>query len=152
MTKHYSYEDWCNYVKNEIDGTVREDYEFHLYSCDQCLELYTKVLAADVTELPAIREENDFTDGVMAEIAELKKQKLVKKKSFYQSSVFHYLLAAAMTVVLMASGVFQSLTKYADTVQNPQVLGQTPSLTEGIIQKTFTWMDSFNFQNKEVQK
>ncbi|MFD2446613.1 hypothetical protein ACFSO7_21980 [Bacillus sp. CGMCC 1.16607] len=154
MKTHYSYEDWCKYVKNELDGSTREEYENHLYSCDQCLESYLQVLDGDTTQFPVIQNDFDFTDGIMAEIADLnkQKQKVNTKKSFYQSSVFHYLIAAAMTLVLMGSGVFQSITKYADTVQNPQVLGQTPSVTEEIIEKTFTWIDSFHLQNKEAQK
>jgi predicted anti-sigma-YlaC factor YlaD len=155
MTKHYSYEVWCQYVRNEMDGRVREAVENHLYSCDQCLNLYLQVLDTEDSGLPLIQNETEFTDTIMANIADLKRKNaslMEGKKSFYQSSAFHYILAAAVTIIMMFTGVFQSITKVADTVQSPQTLQKTPSFSEGIINKTFNWMDSFELKNKEVKK
>jgi hypothetical protein len=155
MTKHYSYEDWCQYVKNEMDGSVREDVETHLYSCDKCLDIYLQVLDSEDSELPEIQNETQFTESLMASIADINKKNVSLgegKKSFYQSSAFHYLLAAAMTIFMMSTGVFQSITKVADTVQSPQAFQKTPSFSEGLINKTFTWMDSFELKNKEDKK
>jgi hypothetical protein len=155
MTKHYSYEVWCQYVKNEMDGNAREDVETHLYSCDQCLDIYLQVLDTEDSGLPIIPNESQFTDTIMVNIADLKKSNASLeegKKSFYQSSAFHYILAAAMTIIMMSTGVFQSITKVADTVQSPQTLQKSPSFSEGLIHKTFDWMDSFELKNKEVKK
>jgi hypothetical protein len=154
MIKQYSYEDWCRYVKNEIGDTIRNDMEAHLYSCDQCLDIYLEVLDCEGSGLPNIQNEHYFTDSVLTGIADLKKQtaQVEGKKSFSQSSVFHYLIAAAMTMVLMLSGVFQSIIKYTDTVQSPQSFQKSTSFSEGIIHKTFTWMDTFELKNKEVKK
>jgi predicted anti-sigma-YlaC factor YlaD len=155
MTKHYSYEDWCQYVKNEMDGSVREDVETHLYSCDQCLDIYLQVLESEDSELLKIQNETQFTESLMASIADINQKNVSlgeRKTSFYQSSAFHYLLAAAMTIFMMSTGVFQSITKVADTVQSPQTFQHSPSFSEGLINKTFTWMDSFELKNKEVQK
>lgn len=155
MIKHYAYEVWCQYVKNELDGSVREDVETHLYSCDQCLDIYLQVLDSEESGLPKIQNETQFTDSIMANIADLKKKNASLgegKKSFYQSSAFHYLLAAAMTIIMMSTGVFQSITKVVDAVQSPQTFQQAPSFSEGLIHKTFTWMDSFELKNKEVKK
>jgi predicted anti-sigma-YlaC factor YlaD len=155
MTKHYSYEDWCQYVKNEMDGSVREDVETHLYSCDQCLDIYLQVLESEDSELLKIQNETQFTESLMASIADINQKNVSLgegKKSFYQSSAFHYLLAAAMTIFMMSTGVFQSITKVTDTVQSPQTFQHSPSFSEGLINKTFTWMDSFELKNKEVQK
>lgn len=43
-----------------------------------------------------------------------------------------------MTIVLMFSGMFQSLTNYLDDVQNTTLSQQTPSITEKILDTTFT--------------
>jgi hypothetical protein len=155
MKKHYSYEVWCQYVKNEMDGNVREDVETHLYSCDQCLDIYLQVLETEDAGLPIIPNESQFTDTIMVNIADLKKSNAnleEGKKSFYQSSAFHYILAAAMTIIMMSTGVFQSITKVADTVQSPKTLQKYPSFSDGLIHKTFDWMDSFEIKNKEVKK
>jgi hypothetical protein len=155
MTKHYSFEDWCQYVKNEMDGSVREVVETHLYSCDQCLDIYLQVLDCEDSGLPNIQNEKQFTNIIMENIADLKKKNArpgQEKEFFYQSSAFHYLLAAAMTILLMWSGVFQTLTKYTETVQSPETFEKTTSFSEGLIHKTFTWMDTFELKHKEVKK
>ena len=155
---HYSEQEWMKYVKNELDKDVREEYEDHLYSCDQCLEVYLMAVEAEEAELPLISNEVDFTNLVMAQIAETKKDKPQKqkigkkKKSIYQSAFFHYSIAAAVTILLMTTGVFQSITQYAENVQNPNLQEQRTSLTEGLVDKTFAWMDSLEGKKKEVDK
>ncbi|KOP71273.1 hypothetical protein ACFFHH_05135 [Cytobacillus solani] len=152
---HYSEQEWMKYVKNELDKDVREDYENHLYSCDQCLESYLMAVEAEEDELPIISNGADFTDLVMAQIADVKMeiaqkpQTGQKKKSIYQSAFFHYSIAAAVTILLMTTGVFQSITQYAENVQNPN-LQEEPSMTQGLVDKTFAWMDSLEMKNKEA--
>ncbi len=154
---HYSEQEWMKYVKNELDKDVREEYENHLYSCDQCLESYLMAVEAEEAELPMISNEADFTTLVMAQIADVKRETAQKsligkkKKSIYQSSFFHYSIAAAVTILLMTTGVFQSITQYAENVQNPN-LQEEPSMTQGLVDKTFAWMDSLEGKTKEVDK
>lgn len=154
---HYSEQEWMKYVKNELDKDVREEYENHLYSCDQCLESYLMAVEAEEAELPMISNEADFTTLVMAQIADVKmettqkQQRGQKKKSIYQSSFVHYSIAAAVTILLMTTGVFQSITQYAESVQNPN-LQEEPSMTQGLVDKTFAWMDSLEGKTKEVDK
>ncbi|MED3574046.1 hypothetical protein ACTHO0_26055 [Cytobacillus praedii] len=154
---HYSEQEWMKYVKNELDKDVREEYENHLYSCDQCLESYLMAVEAEEAELPMISNEADFTTLVMAQIADVKMETAQKpligkkKKSIYQSSFFHYSIAAAVTILLMTTGVFQSITQYAESVQNPN-LQEEPSMTQGLVDKTFAWMDSLEGKTKEVDK
>lgn len=79
-----------------------------------------------------------------------KNKKANHKKPFYQQAAFHYLLAAAATILLTLSGVFQSLAAYAISIERPQVQEKKPSVTEGVINKTFAWMDSL--EKKEAVK
>lgn len=155
---HYSEQEWMKYVKNELDKDVREEYENHLYSCDQCLESYFMAVEAEEAELPMISNETDFTNSIMSQIADIKVEPLQKaqnpqlgkkKKSIYQSAFFHYSIAAAVTILLMTTGVFQSITQYAENVQNP-TLQEEPSMTQGLVDKTFAWMDSLEMKNKEA--
>ncbi|PMX96420.1 hypothetical protein C1Y18_36280, partial [Pseudomonas sp. MPR-R5A] len=71
---------------------------------------------------------------------------------FYQKSIFHYGVAAAMTLILMSTGVFQSLTQYAGGVESQGFKEKDTSMTEGIVDKTFAWMDSLERSNKEDNK
>lgn len=147
---HIAYEEWQMYVKNELTQGHRELVEDHLYSCDQCLELYLQVIAEFETELPDLQNVNGFTERVMMSV-ETKKESEHKSKviPFYQTAIFHYILAAAATILLMMSGVFQTITNYSDSVQDPTMEKRT-SVTEGMVTKTFSWIDSFDLKHKEA--
>ncbi|MGG3467667.1 hypothetical protein ABES02_09320 [Neobacillus pocheonensis] len=148
--KHYSYDEWMQYVKNEINEKDRETYESHLYACDQCLDDYLLAVSANESSLPILSNDGSFTDLVMAGVSK-QKPPIKNKKPFYQQAAFHYLLAAAATILLTLTGAFQSLATYADSLENPQkIQAKKPSVTEGVIDKTFAWMDSL--ENKEVNK
>jgi anti-sigma factor RsiW len=158
--KHFSYDEWLNYVKEETNEKTREEFESHLYTCDQCLELYLQAVAVHESSLPILSNESSFTDLVMADISKQKetnkkpavqKQIVKAKKPFYQQAAFHYLLAAAATLLLTFSGVFQSLATYASAVEAPHHSKEKKlSVTEGVIDKTFAWMDSL--EKKEANK
>lgn len=175
--KHYSYDEWQQYVRNEISDSIREELESHLYTCDQCLEEYLQAIAANESSLPTLSSESNFTDLVMERVPDtvstlhtmstvpsvpdtigtLSTMPVVasvpdtaRKKPFYQQALFHYLLAAAATILLMFSGVFQSLATYANSLEGPKVQEMKPSVTEGVINKTFAWVDSL--EKKEAIK
>lgn len=153
--KHFTYEEWLKYVKDEINEKSREEYESHLYACDQCLEHYLQAVEEHESSLPVLSNESSFTDLVIHEVSKQSKSEdktrmTNKKKPFYQQAAFHYMLAAAATLLLMFSGVFQSLANFAGSVEAPSMKEVKPSVTEGMIDKTFAWMDSL--EKKEVNK
>lgn len=159
--KHYSLDEWMKYVKNEVDDETREMFEDHLYSCDHCLELYLLAVEEEEDELPSMENEFDFTDMVMSKVQSQSQAVIIpfpmqkepeKKKTIHKTAVFHYAVAAAMTILLMTTGVFQSLTQYAEGVQNTNFQEKKNSVTEGIVDKTFAWMDSLESNNKEEGK
>src|SRR3954468_7137503 len=154
--KHYSYEEWLKYVENELAEEVQDIVENHLYSCDQCLDLYLQAVTEAESALPSIADDAHFTDVVMAQVSEVQlpsvksvKENRNEKKRFYQSAAFHYTIAAAMTVLLMTTGVFQSLTQYAENVQSLSFQKKETSMTAGFVDKTFAWMDSLEEKNKK---
>ncbi|MEH7272378.1 anti-sigma factor family protein [Neobacillus vireti] len=158
--KHYHYDEWLSYVKDEVSGQTREELESHLYTCDECLEHYLQAVSEHESSLPVLLNETSFTDQVMAEVSKqneyiekpsVMKQPVKTKKPFYQQASFHYLIAAAATLLLTFSGVFQSLATYASAVEAPQhIKEKKPTVTEGVIDKTFAWMDSL--EEKEANK
>jgi anti-sigma factor RsiW len=158
--KHYSYGEWLGYVKDEVSVKTREELESHLYTCEECLEHYLQAVSEHETSLPVLSNEDSFTDLIMAEVSKQKeiiekptahKQPVKTKKPFYQQASFHYLIAAAATLLLSFSGVFQSLATYASAVEAPQHSKEKkPTVTEGVIDKTFAWMDSL--EKKEANK
>ncbi|GIN63689.1 hypothetical protein J27TS8_36820 [Robertmurraya siralis] len=138
---HISYDEWKRYVENELNERDRERYEDHLYTCDQCLELYLEAVTELEPTLPVLSNTDDFTNAIMAQVIESKEKEIDKKVPFYQKTLFHYTIAAAMTLLFMASGIFQSITNYVDAVEGSELKQSTPSVTEELVNKTFAWMD-----------
>lgn len=174
--KHYNYDEWLGYAKNEINEKSRAELESHLYTCDECLDDYLQALAATELSLPILSNERTFTDLVMAEVSKQKtelqindmvpdtqphpikieteykpanNQPIKTHKPVYQQAVFHYLMAAAATILLMFSGAFQSLANYTKALESPQIQEKKTSVTGIVINKTFAWMDSL--EKKEAK-
>lgn len=239
---HKSISQWRKYVMDELQEQEREVYENHLYTCDQCLELYLQAVAELETDMPTISNETALLDTIMAKVGkeplttihpiteersqgenriqlndeqEEQREKVVslqnnqkalsiqvndqadkkvvsmqkqahvadkykrnqetnkvisvqkqqqskkvvvaktksqpKQQPFYQSAAFHYLLATAMTLLLMASGVFSSMIDLTSSIEQPKQT-EKPSFTEGLLDKTFTWMDEIDEKLKEEPK
>lgn len=160
--KHFTYDEWLQYVRNEINENIRDEFERHLYTCDQCLDYYLQAVEENESSLPILSSEGRFTDLVLGEVTKAKQLKVAAskkskaqpktnaKKPFYQQAVFHYLLAAVATLMLTFTGAFHSLAVFAGTVETPHFQEKRPSVTEGVINKTFTWMDSL--EKKEANK
>ncbi|RHW43507.1 hypothetical protein D1B31_02285 [Neobacillus notoginsengisoli] len=152
--KHYSLADWLAYIEGKADAHQQAEMEDHLYSCAECLELYSTGIEINAAHFPGIQNQ-EFTDHVMNQITFAKgqgeedgnalSQPHRKEKPYYRNQVFHYIVAAAATLLLMFSGVFQSITAIAGTIDSKT---KNTSYTEGFITKTFAWMDSLE-KNKE---
>lgn len=140
---HFTSEQWSKYVKNELEEEVRDIYENHLYECDQCFELYLQAMDEAQDGFPAISNEQQFTDELMKQI-----QPVEKTVPFYQKTAFQYMLAAAMTIFLMASGVFQSIFQIVEGVNDPVAHYETTSLTDGLMNKAIILMDTIDISNK----
>jgi len=149
---HISYEKWLQYVKGELDSATEKQYDDHLYSCDQCLSVYLEAVEAMEQALPIMSNEDIFTDMVMQRMEGQKKKTITKspKQSFYQKAIFHYLVAAAMTVILMTSGVFSHLTNaFNDFETNKK---KEPSFVTGLMNKSVSLIDKVEKESKEGNK
>ncbi|MGM0854923.1 MAG: hypothetical protein ACQEWI_20330 [Bacillota bacterium] len=136
---HIALEEWKNYVRDEMDDNKRTEYEEHLYCCDQCMSLYMEAIETVQDELPSIEGPSLFTDEVMERIP-VERNPVMKpvKKQWYEGKVFHYVLATAMTLILMASGIFGELSKITTEFER----NQQPSFTKNILNKTTALLDS----------
>jgi anti-sigma factor RsiW len=146
--RHYRDEEWFMYMKGELVESRQEELEDHLYSCDQCLEIYMKLVEDQVEELPEIDNEH-FTDEVVMKLP-LKKEK--QKKSILQSPIFHYGVAAVVTLTLMSTGVFQSMTGIVGTVEASSFSKQKQSVSTSLMEKALSVFDIINTDQEEGEK
>lgn len=137
--KHISNEEWTRYVKAQLPEELRDSYEAHLYECEDCMNTYLQAMELSESSLPDLEDGSQLTNVIMQQIGGTNlKRCATNQRSFKQHPLFHYIIAAAMTIVFMFSGVFQSITNYLDDVQNTTLSQQTPSITEKILETTFT--------------
>src|SRR5690625_60691 len=147
--RHIAYEKWVSYVINDVDEKSRDKYEEHLVACDECLELYLKAVESHADMLPKL--DDNFTDRVLDHVTEkTNPKKNDKTLSFFQKPFFHYVIAAAMTLILMSSGLFGQLTQVASHIEERAYHDQSQSFTEGLIEKTLSFIKIFE-GNKEVK-
>lgn len=131
------------YVKDELMEEEKKQLEDHLYSCDSCLLVYMTILDEHENELPMI-ESQSFTDEVMKEISSNQKMKERRSRT---NPLTHYVIAAGFTLILMFSGVFDSLTTIvSDDAMNPMKSG---SFSDEMLNRTMEMIQSLNHNEKE---
>lgn len=72
-----------------------------------------------------------------------------EKTPFYNRTAFHFCIAAAATWLFLVTGVFEKVAEIAATVKAPEIEEEAPSLTEELLDKTFTLIDSVNTKLEE---
>lgn len=146
--RHYNTDEWLAYINDKLPELKREEFEEHLFLCDQCLEVYSNLLENKAEELPTIQNEG-FTEETLRYLPK-KKQK--QKKQVLQSPIFHYGVAAAVTFILMTSGFFQSVTGIVATVEASSYTRQEKPVSEGLMERALSLFDIIEGKQKEGQK
>jgi len=102
--EHYNQQHWSAYLLNIVDEEERIIMENHLYNCDQCMDLYINQLEAENEELA--EPSTTFTKTVMKGIF---KEEQRKNKAQRITLFKYYTIAASITLILVATGVFNSI-------------------------------------------
>jgi anti-sigma factor RsiW len=163
--KHYTLEQWKHYVEQDLTDGDRDVYEAHLSTCELCLELYMQALERAADSYPVLIDQAALADKVMETIAARTnaestvsqflqpesehKQKPSETASWLRHPIFHYTVAAAVTLVLMSSGVFQSIADPVGQAKPPstetaqvETLIEQPSVSKMIMEKTIVMLNS----------
>lgn len=144
--RHFSNEEWMSYINDQLSETKSEELEDHLFFCDQCLEVYMKMIDTHAEELPAI-EGNSFIDEITAKLP----QKKTRKKTFYKRTLIHYGVAAVITLTLMTTGFFQSIMGIVYTIESSSISKPEQSVSDSIMEKTLSLFDIIEVKQKEGQ-
>src|SRR5690625_1926386 len=91
--------DWQAYITQHLSPAEREQYETHLYSCDHCLMIYMTCVEQHASNMPTLHDGAALTEDVMRAIS--KKQRPSVRQPFYRRTLFHYIAAAVITLLLM---------------------------------------------------
>lgn len=72
------------------------------------------------------------------------------KKTLYQRTLFHYAVAAVITLTLMTTGFFQSITGVVTTVEAASISKPEQSVSNSLMEKTLALFEVFDIKQKEV--
>ncbi|MBP1967789.1 zf-HC2 domain-containing protein [Paenibacillus aceris] len=143
--KHYHEQAWSQYVNGQLPPSEIGEMEQHLYGCEDCLALYMICMEQMTTTLPVMAtEEQKYVDAVLA-------RTMGTKRSWYRSTMLHYGIAAAATLILVATGIFHGLSQ---ELGPPSALQPAPPselkidqpISDKLLNKTLSWLDTL--QNK----
>lgn len=149
----YTNEDWIAYIEDRVSAEQRRQMEIQLEQSDEALALYLHAMDGLEGQLPPFEEvkAQTFTDTVMsalypastpvdsqAEPDEPSTTPKARHRRWTEHPLFHYTVAAAITLLFMASGVFDAL------LAEPRALIEQPSgsLTQSILDTFSGWFGS----------
>lgn len=137
---HYDRLFWNAYIADNVDATERQHAEAHLLNCESCVTLYLACMEAEQASVPALAPQQceAMADDVL--------QALFPKKRWFQQTLFHYAVAASLTLLLMSSGAFDRMTH---AVQFTETASSEASLTDRLMQKAEGWLDALGSSWKE---
>lgn len=167
---HPGIEDWISYIRGELSPEDRDVWEAHLERCEACLALYIEAMERCAPSLPELPDESHFVDRLMEQFdaisdrnasteavvppanvrpgpaAALRStERLSRRTRLYRHPLFHYGLAAVITMILMSAGLFESV---ADTMghweksRREAVAEGVKPMSDTLMEKTSAVLDS----------
>ncbi|MFS0725871.1 hypothetical protein [Paenibacillus sp. 1P07SE] len=147
--KHQSEAFWRQYAfSSELSPQEREEAENHLYSCEDCLAQYMRVLeeaeaVADLSEQGATALLIRVREHQEVQWAGRRRRRRSTSRE-RRSALIHYVIAASLTLFFFSSGVLQDYL--ADTAPRgeEQLAGEKqPTITERLMERTTRILDEW---------
>lgn len=153
---HIPVEQWQRYVDDHMTPEEREQCDSHLNVCDLCLALYMQCLEQAEARLPQPENEAVLADAAMKRFDEYALNKLnttltvlpaacsKPRLPLIQHPFFHYAVAAVITLILMGSGVFHTITQQIAYIE-PAGKAEEPldaSFSKKLMDQTIGMLDS----------
>lgn len=157
----YTQEDWEQYIRGHVSDEQRLMMEDQLNQSDEAMTLYLLAMELASSELPLLHEERAeavteavlkelYSDGarVVAYEPHQPEQGVRRaasdqevpasrkhRRHWLEHPLFHYTVAAAITLLFMASGVFEAL------LREPRTLIEQPSgsITNAVLDTFANW-------------
>lgn len=139
--------DWHAYITGTCTLEETARLEKLLLEDGQALDAYLAALEQlepTLKDHAAQIDTERFTDQVMAALPDIDgevSQVIFKRRRWFETPVFHYVIAASLTLILLSSGAFDKMM-----LQNngkPLPPKERVSYSEEVMRATTTWLDKF---------
>ncbi|ATW26497.1 hypothetical protein [Candidatus Formimonas warabiya] len=158
MMRHFSDEEWLVFKEGMVPPDLGQKMENHLVECDRCRERFLMLFGDKEIGAAETLLSEDFTDRVLDALGQEKglfpkEKKRVSRPN--KDSAVYFAVAAAITILLMGSGIFQSLVdivpQFASRANvQEQWAGEKTGIgwSEKLVDQTADWMQNFEMQGR----
>ncbi|WP_339307358.1 hypothetical protein [Paenibacillus sp. FSL R5-0519] len=139
----YTAEQWTDYIEGYMSETQASRMEQLLMEDPDAMDSYLEALGIH-GELPSLPDPTGFADSVMHRIEGIqsskaqRKSRAGRKRRWLEHKVFHYAVAACLTLIFLSSGLFDKVAPY-HKFQDGDHRG---SFTEKWTEAATSWLDN----------
>ncbi|WP_458460926.1 hypothetical protein [Paenibacillus sp.] len=140
----YTAEQWTDYIEGQVSENQASRMEQLLMEDTDAMDIYLEALGIQ-QELPALHNPSGFADSVMHRIEGIQLSKSQRKsrsgrsRRWIEHKVFHYAVAACLTLIFLSSGLFDKVAPY----HKFQDADHRGSFTEKWTEAATSWLDNF---------
>lgn len=140
----YSVQDWTDYIEGRVTGDQVVRMEKAIIEDPEAMDNYLEAMGIHQT-WPQLDNPNEFADSIMERITDLnqsgskRKSRSGRSRRWLEHKVFHYAVAACLTLIFLSSGVFDKVAPYHKFNDGEQRGSFTQKWTEAAT----NWLDNF---------
>jgi len=136
-------EEWTAYIRGETPQGLTECMETLLLEDETAFSLYMQAMDMEADSLPVMENPEHFVQNVMNQLVtpEVNKLHLEQKdnrRRWYEHRLFHYAIAACLTLIFLSAGWFDKLTPGPQQVNAHE---NKASYSEELVRVTTGWLD-----------
>jgi len=158
--KHYSESQWLAFKQQLIEKPESEKMENHLLECDDCLNLFLTM----TDELDSARADTvippDFSRNTMAFIHHSQRPQpgTVRSRDKIKRLLSYYVVASAVTLILMSNGFFATLVGNASLISaNSITKAEKPNSIiftwpTRLIETSSSWIQMIPKESKNIEE
>lgn len=135
---------WMDYVRGNVDAGKAERMEALLLGDEAAFAAYEEALSSLEQELPKPADEGAFMRSVLAALPETEPRPPMNKraKRWSRHPLFHYAIAASVTVLLLSGGFFDRLAAGANHMMDLN-RSQDASISRQMMDAAAGWLDKW---------
>ncbi|NWL87252.1 MULTISPECIES: hypothetical protein [unclassified Paenibacillus] len=139
---------WKAYIQGKLTWEEEKRLENMLLEDEEAALLYSEALSSLESELPEMREDGPWLEGLMASLPDSSDKAANPDKEqgsigrWFNQAWLQYVIAASITMLLMTGGFFDHLFSRAnEAIHRPN---QEISVSDRLMKATTGWFDKWN--------
>ncbi|MCM3698105.1 hypothetical protein [Paenibacillus macerans] len=135
---------WLDYIHGNVGAGKAERMEALLLGDEEAFAAYAEALSSLEQELPKPVDERMFMRSVLAALPETEPQPHMDKqaKRWSRHPLFHYVIAASVTALLLSGGFFDRLAASANHMMDLN-RSQDASISRQMMDAAAGWLDKW---------